>query len=99
MIEQCDSKSHLHQISITGLPEGYRAVEFKIDPKSCIHIGDDGNKYITAKLQLEKIQPRRIVLEKTDTDNFITGGVYYVQNVGGVVLWNEPKIWRLVEGE
>lgn len=70
MIEQCDSKSHLHQISIPGLPEGYRAVEFKIDPKSCIHIGDDGNKYITAKLQLEKIKPRRVVLEEITKEEY-----------------------------
>ncbi len=89
----------LHPIAILGLPTGYRAVEVMIDPMSCNYIGDDGCTYIAAKIKIEKIKPRRVVLEKTDTDNFITGGVYHVQNVGGVNLWNEPKIWRVVEEE
>lgn len=95
----------LHPISIPGLPKGWRAVAVRV-PEMGEYILLLDDEIIRAEpyhrhcyLIVEKIKPRRVVLEETDTDNFITGGIYHIQHVGGVDLWNEPKIWRLVKEE
>ena len=84
-------KMKTHKIHIEGLPEGWK-------PVSITTLGNiDSCNTIGALIHLEKIKPRRIVLEETDTDNFITGGIFHIQYVAGVELWNEPKIWREVK--
>lgn len=88
----------LHTIKIDGLPDGWQAVEARIDTMSNVsYMGDDGNQYIIAKLKLEKIQPRRIVLEETGEDNMkLDNGELATQFIS---LPSSPKIWQVVEEE
>ena len=85
-----------HEISIQGLPKGWRAVEVMIDPMSCNYIGDDGYTYITAKIKIEKIKPRRMTFEfvvEVTKDN-----TAYFSSEHGYVCFDN-KWWRLVEEE
>lgn len=57
-------------IEVEGLPEGWKAVEIRVDPDQYNkYVGDDGCLYWEAKIKMEKIQPRRIVLEEDINDN------------------------------
>jgi len=57
-------------IEVEGLPEGWKAKEVRIDPDQYNkYVGDDGFLYWEAKIKMEKIQPRRIVLEEDINDN------------------------------
>ena len=94
-----------HEIEMPDLPEGWRSVEARIDPDLTKYIGDDGNLYLKAKVKLEKIKPRRIVLEETDEIRRVNNGEYYYHN-GYALCWPFPpptdlefKIWRVVEEE
>lgn len=50
-------------------------------------------------IMVKKIQPRRIVLEETEKDNFkYTNGFYANQVLGnGIHIVDQPKIWRVVK--
>lgn len=52
-------------------------------------------------IMVKKIQPRRIVLEETEKDNFkYTNGFYANQVLGnGIHIVDQPKIWREVKEE
>ena len=85
-----------YEIEIEGLPEGWKPVKLKA--------GNYGNiaqeiHYVESVLLLEKIQPRRIVLEETQERNIqYASGIYQSQSIGGkIVLHNKPKIWRVVK--
>ena len=96
-----------HEIEIPDLPDGWRPVEARIDPDLTKYIGDDGNLYLKAKVKLEKIKPRRVVLEETDeTREVIFGEYFFSPDNMKVTVWSysDPsngkyKIWRVVEGE
>lgn len=85
-----------HNIEIEGLPEGYKAIA--ITPIGNI----DSSCSMSSILHLEKIPPRRIVLEETEEDNEMDGKFYKDQGFmqGKVLVVSQPKIWREVkEGE
>ena len=94
-----------HEIEIPGLPEGYRAVEVRIDPDLTKYVGDDGNLYLKANVKLEKIKPRRIVLEETDEFRTPNHGEFYSYENGPIEQCDiddadyPVRIWRVVEEE
>lgn len=49
---------NLHTIKIEGLPEGWIAVEVRLDPLTPCYIGNDGNLYRNTKVRLELIKTR-----------------------------------------
>lgn len=95
-------------IEVEGLPEGWKAVAYRI-PKIGEHVlGDDGKIWLVQteqeckQLIVEKIQPRRIVLEETweyhepeDKDALHT----QIFNIDGVSVAKiiSNKIWREVK--
>lgn len=98
-----------HEIEIEGLPEGWKAVAYRV-PAVHEYIFDQEAGIVVKsilrtpiiRLIVEKIPPRRIVLEETEEDNQIDGGsgIFYLQDFKDIKLWNQPKIWREVkEGE
>ncbi len=97
-----------HEIEIPDLPGGYKAVVFRPGIRGESIIGCNGvvildKNTISPHLIIEKIQPRRIVLEETNEVRKANRGEYYYNN--GFVLcltWpmqteGEYKIWRVVE--
>lgn len=95
-----------HEIEIPDLPDGWRAVEARIDPDQYNkYVGDDGCLYWNAKIKLEKIKPRRVVLEETSEFRQVDCGEYYFSPThNSVRLWveihkssNEYEIWRIIE--
>lgn len=97
-------------IDVTGLPEGWKAVAYRV-PKGNIEFVFIENVVRKAKPQdkkcliVEKIQPRRIVLEETEEDNYSSSSVgplssgsqLNVQSLGdGLLLFGAPKIWRVI---
>lgn len=88
-----------HLIDIPGLPDGYRLVSVNIKQNDRYR-NDDGTSTIAGcDLVIEKIKPRRIVLEETeeDTDPLL----YQPIKIDGlcVLMVMHNKIWRLVEEE
>lgn len=93
----------LHTISIPGLPDGWRAVAYRY-PKEGEYflwemkptLSECDYQEIT-HLIIEKIQPRRIVLEETGEDNMkLDNGELATQFIS---LPSSPKIWQVVEEE
>lgn len=96
-----------HEIEIPDLPEGWQAVAYRIALRGVDHVLRNGKVTIyngfsddENLLIVEKIPPRRIVLEETDEDancelpQPLTDGSYI-----GVMVYAH-KIWREVkEGE
>jgi hypothetical protein len=88
-------------IEVEGLPEGWKAVAYRI-PKINEHVlGDDGKIWLVQteqeckQLVVEKIQPRRIVLEETDIELpqgyqefYISGTLLEIKTSN---LWKEVK--------
>lgn len=103
-----------HEIEIPDLPEGWRAVAFR-EPRLGEHYLSDINTVIRSNfnncgesnLIVEKIKPRRIVLEETDEVREVAFGEYFFSTANlKVSSWPWPgqstekyKIWRVVEGE
>lgn len=98
-----------HEIEIPELPEGWKAVAYRV-PAVHEYIFDQEAGIVVKsilrtpiiRLIVEKIPPRRIVLEETEKDNFkYTNGFYANQVLGnGIHIVDQPKIWREVkEGE
>mgnify|MGYP003409038914 CR=1 FL=1 len=84
-------------IEIEGLPEGWKPLKVKI---SCNISNDVSVMQCAARVDLERIKPRRIVLEETEEVNATLPGLTYEpQWFGSICLVNLPKIWRLVEEE
>ena len=91
-------------IDVTGLPEGWKAVAYRV-PKGNIEFVLIENVVREAKPQdkkcliVEKIQPRRIVLEETDESNAKFQDAWCTQHfINGVILTQQPKKWREVKG-
>ena len=95
-----------HEIEIEGLPEGWRAVAYRRPVFGEYYFYNDdiqqGRTGSGQFLIVEKIKPRRIVIEETGEDNIrYTSGHYANQCISrGVYVADQPKIWREVkEGE
>jgi len=78
-----------HEIEIPDLPDGWEAVAYRV-PKGNIEFVFIENVVREAKPQdkkcliVEKIQPRRIVLEETDIDNY---EIMCRKNQGTTTYW------------
>lgn len=71
-----------HEIEIEGLPEGWRAVAWRRLKNGDHYLNDKGEivrneALIIFALIVEKIKPRRIVLEETDEVRCPTYGEYF----------------------
>ena len=92
-------------IEVEGLPEGWKAVGMLVDPDQYNkYVGDDGFLYWEAKIKLEKIQPRRIVLEETNEERRICYGEWYESQEGKLMRWpyggktdGKHRVWREVK--
>lgn len=98
-----------HNIEVEGLPEGWRAVAFRVPSygESIIDFSGDlrtvAGLYQQPRLIVEKIKPRSIKVENTGEIRQPREGEY-VYNNGNLCLcrkperWgNEHQIWRVVE--
>lgn len=93
-----------HEISIPGLPEGYRLVRVDIKQNDRYRNGDGTSTIVGCEIVIKKIKPRRIVLEETDEDNVESNqhgvawrGQYFGDHNQVCVL--SPKIWRQAREE
>lgn len=86
-------------IDVTGLPEGWKAVAYRV-PKGNIEFVFIENVVRKAKPQdkkcliVEKIQPRRIVLEETE-EKYLGCQTLYIDGTEIMIMTN--KIWREVK--
>ena len=96
-------------IEIEGLPEGWKAVAYRV-PKGNIEFVFIENVVREAKPQdkkcliVEKIQPRRIVLEETNEERRICYGEWYESQEGKLMRWpyggktdGKHRVWREVK--
>ena len=82
-------------IEVEGLPEGWKAVGMLVDPDQYNkYVGDDGFLYWEAKIKLEKIQPRRIVLEETE-EKYLGCQTLHIDGTEIMIMTN--KTWREVK--
>lgn len=93
-------------IEIKGLPEGWKAVAYRAPIMSVDYVFDNhSNEVILCEwgtsfksIIVEKIQPRKIVLEETDE----VASIHEFQAVGDdkgypKILFKSDKIWREVK--
>ena len=96
-------------IEVEGLPEGWKAVAYRV-PKGNIEFVFIENVVRKAKPQdkkcliVEKIQPRRIVLEETNEERRICYGEWYESQEGKLIRWpyggktdGKHRVWREVK--
>ena len=96
-------------IEIEGLPAGWKAVAYRV-PKGNIEFVFIENVVREAKPQdkkcliVEKIQPRRIVLEETNEERRICYGEWYESQEGKLMRWpyggktdGKHSVWREVK--
>ena len=87
-------------IEVEGLPEGFKLNDIYIPAHMTAQINADtlGSTFCIV-ITIEKIQPRRIVLEETDRYNTLYASGNYETQVfnNGCRLFNNPKIWREVK--
>ena len=82
-----------HTIEIEGLPEGYEVKNIKVTEKQP---WDNGS--IAALIYVKKKQPRRIVLEETDEENYLyKSGQCAAFSAGEFVISGTRNKWRIVE--
>ncbi len=91
-----------HEIEIPGLPGGWRAVAYRRPVSGEYYFYNDGiqqGKTGSGQfLIVEKIKPRRIVLEETDESNAKFQDAWCTQHFSnGVILTQQPKKWREVK--
>ena len=78
---------------VEGLPEGWRAVAYRV-PKGNIEFVFIENVVREAKPQdkkcliVEKIQPRRIVLDETAEVRKVKRNEYYIDRKGNLAFWS-----------
>ncbi len=96
-------------IDVTGLPEGWKAVAYRVptNGETCWH-QNFGIYTATVSLTqcfiVEKIQPRRIVLEETNEERRICYGEWYESQEGKLMRWpyggktdGKHRVWREVK--
>ena len=103
-----------HEIEIPDLPEGWRAVAYRAARRGIDHVLRNGQVTVyrgfsdaVDLLIVEKIKPRRVVLEETDeTREAIFGEYFFSPDNMKVTVWSysdpsngKHKIWRVVEEE
>ena len=100
-----------HEIEIEGLPEGWRAVAYRVPVDKIEHVLTDDCEIILVNnirfpcLIVEKISPRRIVLEETEEERSVSYGDWYEDDLGRVNQWLNKsygssrcvKIWKQVK--
>lgn len=101
-----------HAIEIEGLPYGWRAVAYRCPESGEYYLENNGIviKHTGCKQKfpwiiVEKIQPRRIVLEETEEERSVSYGDWYEDEKGFVRHWSNPdygglvcfKIWKEVK--
>lgn len=101
-----------HEIEIEGLPEGWRAVAYRVPSEhECIFdqdagiVVDSSLRTPAIRLIVEKVKPRRIVLEETNEVRRPTYGEYFRKGLvdSKVELCTSHnyeyavRIWREVE--
>lgn len=96
-----------YEIEVEGLPEGWKAVAYRRPIRNEQYLSREGIKtatYILDNLWLvvEKIQPRRIVLEETeefheDEDTDFEHTQFFPLTPSGVVKILSNKKWREVK--
>lgn len=88
-----------HEIEIPDLPDGYRLVRVNIKQNDRYR-NDDGTSTIAGcDLIVEKIKPRRIVLEETDEPNSNVDMQELSVPGTSIQLKHSRKYWRVVEEE
>ena len=96
-------------IEIEGLPEGWKAVAYRVptNGETCWH-QSFGIYTVTVPLTqcfiVEKIKPRRIVLEETNEERRICYGEWYESQEGKLMRWpyggktdGKHRVWREVK--
>ena len=96
-------------IDVTGLPEGWKAVAYRVptNGETCWH-QNFGIYTATVSLTqcfiVEKIKPRRIVLEETNEERRICYGEWYESQEGKLMRWpyggktdGKHRVWREVK--
>ncbi len=78
-----------HEIEIPDFPEGWEPVAYRIPKAGEYYFGSQGVKlahidFDNLWLVVRKKQPRRIVLEETDIDNY---EIMYRKNQGTTTYW------------
>lgn len=89
-----------HEIEIPGLPEGWRAVAYRIPNFGEYYV--DSSEKITEyrgghgfkKLIVERIKPRRIVLEETE-EKHLGCQTLYIDDTEFMIMTD--KVWREVK--
>lgn len=92
-------------IEIEGLPEGWKAVSYRCPESGEYYLENNGIviKHTGCKQKfpwiiVEKIQPRRVVLEETKEDNKRSGlGFLSQQFSSGITIYDAHKIWKEVK--
>lgn len=98
-------------IGVEGLPKGWKAVAYRVPQHNEFILCDEGVmqaingliKHKSPGLILEKIQPRRIVLEETNEYRQVNDGEWYENSTSGFAIWrgresiSRFKIWREVK--
>ena len=97
-------------IDVTGLPEGWKAIAYRIPLENKDYILDGEQVVLCCwassrdYLIVEKIQPRRIVLEETNEERRICYGEWYESQEGKLMRWpyggktdGKHRVWREVK--
>lgn len=80
-----------HEIEIDGLPDGWKPAGNAVVMET--YPSDPGKQHAICRLNIEKIQPRRIVLEETGEETNMTQFI----NTGDVQLHIQGgNLWRVV---
>ena len=99
-----------YDIDIEGLPNGWRAVAYRIPMHNEFTLDDNNNPISTMAISfpcliVEKIQTRRIVLEETEEERSVSYGDWFQTDEGLIKQWDREdvgslgcfKIWREVK--
>lgn len=95
---------------VEGLPEGWKAVAYRVPKTGEWFFGDYSKEVhkavvcVQKAFILEKIHPRRIVLEETNEERRICFGEWYESQEGKLMRWpyggktdGKHKVWREVK--
>lgn len=99
-------------IDLPDLPPGWKAVAYRCPASGEYYLENNGvvikhtgSRHKFPWVIVEKIQPRRIVLEETEEERSVSYGEWYEDDLGRVNQWNNKgygssrcvKIWKEVK--